>query len=234
MAKRKTLEKAKNSKQKPVSKVKSKTTKSSKKSSSLKNKSALKNSSLEKSENKVPLLKLNEQIWPIERDIFFRPARLKYVRKILKPSGCVFCDSAKNQPSVDTLCVYKTEYSQIILNKFPYNTGHVLVLPLNHIGQIFDLTDAAFMDLHQTLRLAMDAIQAIYNPQGFNTGMNHGATAGAGIPDHLHYHIVPRWNGDLNFFPLIAETKLVIETVEESYKQFETYFKNLAASRSQS
>ena len=230
--------KAKNSKTKLTSQAKSIQTKPAKKGSVLKkaaglNKSSSKAPSL-KSEEAVPLFKLNEQVWPMERDILFRPARLKYVRKILKPSGCVFCDSARNEPSVDTLCVYKTKHSQIILNKFPYNTGHVLVLPLNHIGQIFDLSDEAFADLHKVLRLAMEAIQSIYSPNGFNTGMNHGATAGAGIPDHLHYHIVPRWNGDLNFFPLIAETKLVIETVEESYKHFETYFKNLAASGAQS
>ena len=206
--------------------------KSAKKSSSLKMILATKPSS-SKTEKSVPLFKLDQQVWPLERDILFRPARLKYVRKILKTAGCVFCDSAKNETSVETLCVYKTKYSQIILNKFPYNTGHILILPLNHIGQIFDLSEEAFADLHKTLKLAMEAIQAIYTPDGFNTGMNHGATAGAGIPDHLHYHIVPRWNGDLNFFPLIAETKLVIETVEESYKHFETYFKNLAASSGQ-
>ena len=179
------------------------------------------------SEKAVPVFKLAKEIWPLERDILFRPARLKYVRKLVKPEGCVFCNSAKKAQSVETLCVYKTKYSQIVLNKFPYNTGHVLVLPLDHVGQVFDLTDESFIDLHKTLRLAMEAIQAIYNPNGFNTGMNHGATAGAGIPDHLHYHIVPRWNGDLNFFPLIAETKLVIETVEETYVQFQNYFKKL-------
>lgn len=181
-----------------------------------------------KATSAVPLFKLGDSIWPLERDILFRPARLKYVRKLMQPKECVFCLSAKNGPSVESLCVYQSKFSQIVLNKFPYNTGHVLVLPLNHVGQIFDMSEEAFNDLHKTLRLAMEAIQQIYNPNGFNTGMNHGASAGAGIPDHLHYHIVPRWNGDLNFFPLIAETKLVIETVEQSYEHFEKYFKKLS------
>lgn len=170
-------------------------------------------------------VKMDQQIWPLERDIFFRPARLKYVRKLIQPAGCVFCSSAQKPISAKTLCVYKTKFCQIVLNKFPYNSGHLLVLPLDHTGHIFDLSEKAYTDLHQTLKIAMKAIQTIYNPSGFNIGMNHGATGGAGIPDHLHYHIVPRWNGDLNFFPLIAETKLVIETVEKSYKNFQNYFK---------
>lgn len=179
---------------------------------------------VQKNSTKKSFIQLDQQIWPIERDILFRPARLKYVRKIMQPKGCVFCTSSEANPSLETLCVYKTKHSQIILNKFPYNSGHVLVLPLQHIGQVFDLSEDQYNDLHQTLKLAMQAVQEIYQPNGFNVGMNHGATAGAGIPDHLHYHIVPRWNGDLNFFPLIAETKLVIETVEDSYQQFKNYF----------
>lgn len=172
-------------------------------------------------------IQLDQQIWPIERDILFRPARLKYVRKLIQTQECVFCASANNPMSVKTLCVYKTKYSQIVLNKFPYNSGHILVLPLEHRGQIFDLSEESYLDLHQTLKIAMEAVQNIYQPSGFNTGMNHGSTAGAGIPNHLHYHVIPRWNGDLNFFPLIAETKLVIETIEKSYKNFQKYFKHL-------
>ena len=192
----------------------------------LKKKNAKMKKTIQRNESSLLAFKLDQQIWPLERDILFRPARLKYVRKLLQPKECVFCSTAKSKPSRETLCVYQTKYSQIVLNKFPYNSGHVLILPLNHGGNIFELSKEAFDDLHATLRLAMEAIQHIYQPNGFNTGMNHGATAGAGIPDHLHYHIVPRWNGDLNFFPLIAETKLVIESVEESYKHFEKYFKN--------
>lgn len=173
------------------------------------------------------LVQLDQQIWPLERDILFRPGRLKYVRKLIQTQDCVFCVSAKNPMSVKTLCVYKSKHTQIILNKFPYNSGHLLVVPIEHRGQIFDLSDKVYMDLHLTLKIAMEAIQEVYQPSGFNIGMNHGATGGAGIPNHLHYHIVPRWNGDLNFFPLIAETKLVVENVEQTYKNFQKYFKKL-------
>ncbi len=173
---------------------------------------------------KKSFVKLDEEIWPLERDLFFRPGRMKYVRKLIKPKGCVFCTSAKNTENVKTLCIYKSKTSQIVLNKYPYNNGHLLVLPLRHVGDILSLSQAEYLDLHQTLKLAVQAIKDVYSPHGLNIGMNHGATGGAGIPDHLHYHIVPRWNSDLNFFPLIAETKLIIETVETSYKNFTNYF----------
>ncbi len=177
--------------------------------------------------SKVSSVRLDEQVWPIERDIFFRPARMKYVRKLIKPQGCVFCTSAEKPATQKTLCVYKTQYSQVVVNKYPYNSGHVLVLPLRHIGDIMQLSIEEYSDLHLTLKLAIKVIQSVYQPHGFNLGMNHGVTGGAGIPDHLHYHIVPRWNGDLNFFPLIAETKLVIETAESTFKKLNKKFVQL-------
>lgn len=178
--------------------------------------------------SKVSSVRLDEQVWPIERDIFFRPARMKYVRKLIKPQGCVFCTSAEKPATQKTLCVYKTQYSQVVVNKYPYNSGHVLVLPLRHIGDMMQLSIEEYSDLHLTLKLAIKVIQSVYQPHGFNLGMNHGVTGGAGIPDHLHYHIVPRWNGDLNFFPLIAETKLVIESAESTFKKLNKEFIRLS------
>ena len=164
--------------------------------------------------------------WPAgERNIFFRPNRLNYVRKLIKQDGCVFCSSAEKKQSGETLCVFKTKHSQIVLNKYPYNNGHLLVLPLQHCGNILELSPEQYQDLHATLKIAIEATQAVYQPHGFNIGMNHGVTGGAGIPDHLHYHLIPRWNGDLNFFPLIADVKLVIEAVETTYQKYVDYFR---------
>lgn len=165
--------------------------------------------------------------WPQKRNLFFRPDRMKYVRKLIKNDGCVFCISSEASISFESLCVYKSKHSQIILNKYPYNNGHLLVVPLAHVGELLSLSPERYEDLHNTLRLAVQAVQSVYEPNGFNIGMNHGATSGAGIPEHLHYHIVPRWSGDLNFFPLIAETKVVIESLEQSYKKFSEYFKKV-------
>lgn len=164
-------------------------------------------------------LKVGKDIWPLERDVLFRPDRMKYVRKLIKPEGCVFCQAVKKDPSFETLCVYKSQHSMVLLNKFPYNSGHVLILPQRHCGDLLKLTDDEFHDLQDTIRLVMKAVTEAYEPGGINVGLNHGAVAGAGIPEHLHYHLIPRWAGDLNFFPLIAETKVLVESLEQTYEK---------------
>lgn len=161
--------------------------------------------------------------WPLERDVFFRPDRLKYVRKLIKPQGCVFCKAAKETPSFETLCLHQTAHSMIVLNKYPYNSGHLLVLPRRHVGDLMELSAEEYSDLHETLRLAVGALKETYQPNGLNLGLNMGAVSGAGIPDHIHYHVVPRWAGDLNFFPLVAETKTVIETLETTFNRLLPY-----------
>lgn len=162
----------------------------------------------------------------LNRRVLFRPKRSRYVRGIAKDKKtCVFCEAAKNRPSAKTLCLYKTEHSMVVLNKYPYNTGHLLVLPKRHEGRLFELSEDEYRDLHLTLRIACAVIEKTYNPAGFNVGLNHGRAAGAGLPEHLHFHIIPRWEGDLNFFPLVTDTKVVIETLEKSYKRLSTCFK---------
>lgn len=172
-------------------------------------------------------LQIAGERWPMERNVLFRPERLQYVRKLIPEVGCVFCRCATNEPKFETLCVYQTKHSMVVLNKFPYNSGHVLVLPKRHVGEIFALEDEEYFDLMNLIRLAARAVENAYQPAGFNLGMNHGRVSGAGIPEHLHYHIVPRWAGDLNFFPLIAETKVVIENLETSFDRLRTSFQNL-------
>lgn len=164
-------------------------------------------------------LQIGKDIWPLERDVLFRPDRMKYVRKLIKPEGCVFCKAAKSEMSLETLCVYKSKHSMVVLNKFPYNSGHVLILPQRHCGDLLKLSEEEFRDLQDTIRLTMKTLNDVYEPGGINVGLNHGAVAGAGIPEHLHYHMIPRWSGDLNFFPLIAETKVLVESLEQTYEK---------------
>lgn len=178
-------------------------------------------------DEKKALIQLNQQIWPLERDVLFRPDRLKYVRKLVKPEGCVFCTAAKEAPSFESLCVHKTSHSMVVLNKYPYNSGHVLVIPRGHCGDLLKLSQKQYYDLQDTLREVMKALQELYQPSGMNVGLNHGATAGAGIPEHLHYHVIPRWAGDVNFFPLIAETKVAVESLEQTYERLMSYFKKV-------
>lgn len=174
--------------------------------------------------NAEAFLRLQNNIWPIERDVFFRPDRMKYVRKIIKPKGCVFCNANKDESNLDSLCLFKSKYSMVILNKYPYNSGHLLVLPQRHCGDLLELSKDEWQDLSDLLRKAMQVVQDIYIPSGMNIGLNHGAAAGAGIPEHLHFHLVPRWIGDLNFFPLIADTKLVVEDLPTSYEKLRNAF----------
>jgi ATP adenylyltransferase len=162
----------------------------------------------------------------LNRRVLFRPKRSNYVRGIKNSkTRCVFCEAAKNKPSFKTLCVFKSEHSMVILNKFPYNSGHLLVLPQRHEGNLFELSQEEYLDLNETLKLASQAITKIYEPAGFNIGLNHGRAAGAGLPDHLHFHVIPRWEGDLNFFPLVTDTKVVIEDLKQSYKKLSQYFR---------
>ncbi len=157
------------------------------------------------------------EIWPQERDLMIRPDRYKYVRKLVKPKGCVFCGCAKKKESFETLTLVKTPFSMVVMNKFPYNNGHLLVIPRRHCGDLNGLSAAEYKDLMGVLRKSMQVITKVYGCEGMNVGMNHGAVAGAGIPKHLHWHVIPRWFGDVNFFPLIAETKVVVESLESSY-----------------
>ena len=181
-----------------------------------KSKTAKKKSSSSKSKSAMPP--------GLVKRVLFRPDRFQYVRQNKTAHSCVFCEASESEPKFETLCVYKTEHTMIILNKFPYNSGHLLVLPQIHKGHLLKLTDIEYQDLHQTLKIAVQASEKLYQPAAMNIGLNHGKAAGAGLPEHLHYHLIPRWEGDLNFFPLIAETKVVVESLEQTYEKFSQYF----------
>lgn len=167
---------------------------------------------------------LAHDIWPQERDFMARPERYRYVRRLIKTDGCVFCHAAKNKPSFETLCVHKTTHSMLVMNKFPYNSGHTLVVPERHCGELMDLSEEEYLDLSTLLKRAIQVAKTIYECQGFNVGLNLGEVAGAGIPGHLHWHVIPRWHGDTNFFPLVAETKVIPESLEQSYERFKQQF----------
>jgi ATP adenylyltransferase len=187
-------------------------------------KTKLKNSKAKKSSrvNKVSLLK--SDIWPQERDVIYRPERYRYVRKLVKSDGCVFCKAASQTLGFESLVLQKNSRVMVILNKFPYNSGHVMVLPVQHEGDFLNLTDELAAELGVTIKKVTAVLQKVYQPSGFNIGMNNGAIAGAGIPEHLHWHIIPRWLGDTNFFPLIGETKVLPETLEQTYEKLKGHF----------
>lgn len=162
--------------------------------------------------------------WPGARQVLFRPERLNYVRKIVRPEGCVFCTAREAGVGSDSLLVAVHGDAMLIMNKYPYNAGHLLVLPRRHLGNFADLTHKEAADIHYLQQKAIHALTDLYSPGGFNMGLNLGSVAGAGIPDHMHWHIIPRWPGDSNFFPLIAQSKVVIETLERTYERLVPYF----------
>ncbi len=176
---------------------------------------------------KKSIRNLQSEIWPQERDVIESPHRLQYVRKVIKPRGCVFCAASRNPDHPSSLVLLKSRTMLVVLNKYPYNNGHLLILPRKHGGDFETMTDKNLIAMQLLTKHSLKILKKVYKPHGFNTGMNLGKVAGAGIPDHLHYHIIPRWGGDTNFFPLIAQTKLVVETTEQSYNLLKPHFEKL-------
>jgi ATP adenylyltransferase len=141
------------------------------------------------------------------------PWRMEYIAGKQKP-GCLFCRVIQNRDDPDAeLVVSRPEGALVILNKFPYNPGHTMVVPVAHVPGLENLDDEQTTHLMRALRKTIDVLRATMNPEGFNIGANVGRAAGAGIPDHVHFHVVPRWNGDTNFMPVIDDVKVIGEAL---------------------
>ena len=152
------------------------------------------------------------------------PWRMEYIREATQETGdqgCVFC-SIPGQEG-DRVLV-RDELAYVVLNKFPYNPGHVLVVPLRHVADLSELTADESAALHSLLQRSVAAIRAEADPHGFNIGMNLGRPAGAGIPDHLHWHVVPRWSGDTNFMPVVGQTRVLPELLAETARRLAPRF----------
>jgi ATP adenylyltransferase len=133
---------------------------------------------------------------------------------------CVFCRIANSgPPSIDNLVVWRGESAFVVLNAYPYASGHVLVMPLRHVGSLGELTAAESAEVWSASQRAVTAIEGAYNPDGLNLGANLGRAAGAGIPSHVHLHVLPRWSGDTNFMTSIAGTRVMPETLQEAWKK---------------
>ncbi len=161
------------------------------------------------------------------------PWRLEFIEQGGKPAGCIFCDfPAQQGVEADrrNLLLGRSPHSFVMLNKFPYNNGHLMVIPRRHSADLGGLPGEEAEDLTHLLQLSLRALTQAYHPEGFNVGMNLGRIAGAGIADHLHWHAVPRWNGDTNFMPVIGETKVMIEHLLASYDRLRAAFDALLPS----
>lgn len=144
-----------------------------------------------------------------------------------KETGCVFCKRLAMPDTIKNLILYRGERVFVILNKFPYNSGHTLIVPNRHVGQLERLSRFEADELMALTQAAVAVIKRVMKPNSMNLGMNLGRGAGAGVPGHLHMHIVPRWRGDTNFMPVIGETKVISVPLEPVYEQLRREFKRL-------
>lgn len=140
------------------------------------------------------------------------------------PSGCIFCDAPASQQDEQKLILYRGRTAFIQLNLYPYNPGHVMIAPYRHLGQLQRLSTDEQLELIQEATRSTTILRETMNADGFNVGMNQGKVAGAGVEHHLHLHVVPRWNGDTNFMPLIAETKVIPEALNATYRKLAPVF----------
>ncbi len=145
---------------------------------------------------------MTKQLWA--------PWRLEYIEQADEQAGCVFCLAAEGDDE-ERHVVHRGERAFVMLNKFPYSSGHLMIAPYRHVGELAALEDAEALEVHRLASSALEALGAEYAPHGYNLGWNLGRVAGAGVVDHVHLHVVPRWNGDTNFMPVLADVKVLPE-----------------------
>jgi ATP adenylyltransferase len=150
-----------------------------------------------------------EQLWA--------PWRMRYIENADSATGCIFCVKPGENTDKDNLILWRGERTFIILNAFPYSNGHLMVTPYLHTANLDDLSDEEMLEMMASTRLAVNLLKKAFNPDGFNIGINMGRVAGAGIADHFHIHVVPRWNGDTNFMPVLGDVRVIPESLNVVY-----------------
>jgi len=144
---------------------------------------------------------------------------MKYIENNEKEEGCVFCNAQAKEDNADNLIAFRGERAFVILNLYPYTSGHLMVVPFAHIATLEELDSATRAEMMELTSQSMSVLRKIYRPQAFNMGANIGEAAGAGVPGHVHIHIVPRWGGDTNFMTTLGETRVLPEAIEETCKR---------------
>jgi ATP adenylyltransferase len=153
-------------------------------------------------------------------DQLWAPWRLSYVAAPKKPAAddvCFICQGLAEEDDRKNLIALRTPASVVVLNRFPYNNGHLLVAPKAHKGTLGELDQGELLETIETLRRMIPVLDGLMHPDGYNIGLNLGKAAGAGLPGHVHWHIVPRWDGDTNFMPIVADTKVIVQSLDAFY-----------------
>jgi len=156
------------------------------------------------------------------------PWRIKYILEADKADGCIFCDKPKEDRDEENLILYRGRKCFVMMNKFPYNNGHLMIAPYRHTADLAGLLPEEREELMALAGMSVEILERVLSAQGFNIGMNLGRVAGAGIDQHLHLHVVPRWSGDTNFMPILGDVKVISEALEETYRKLRSGFEDLA------
>jgi ATP adenylyltransferase len=151
------------------------------------------------------------------------PWRVTYIES-KKPAGCILCDKPKENNDEANYILFRGELNFVILNAFPYNPGHLMVAPYRHIPTPEEMTAEELCEHYEIVTRVVKVLREAYNPAGFNTGMNIGKVAGAGIDGHIHSHIVPRWQGDTNFMPVLGDVRVIPQALDETYRKLKGKF----------
>ena len=157
-------------------------------------------------------------------DYLWSPWRYRYVAGVEPPSGCIFCHKMEENRDEENFVLYRGLNNFVLLNIFPYTSGHLMIAPYHHIGRLSAADDATWSELTALTRKAEQALQQAYRPEGINLGMNLGKSAGAGIADHIHMHVLPRWHADSNFISVIGETRVLPEALTDTFRKLKPLF----------
>lgn len=156
--------------------------------------------------------------------VLWAPWRMEYILSEKKEQTCIFCPGEDRTKDSDRLILHVGEQSLVMMNRFPYNNGHLLVAPLRHVSGLEQLNKKEMLDLLLLVRKSIAVLKKIMTPEGFNVGLNLGHVAGAGVEEHIHFHVVPRWNGDTNSMTVLGDVRVIPEHIRETYKKLRPDF----------
>lgn len=158
----------------------------------------------------------------MQRNILWAPWRMKYIRELSSKGGCFLCDYRETpDKDVENLVLWRTPLCMVVFNRFPYNNGHLLIAPFRHIADMTQANDEELLEMSKLIRDCQAVLKAAVAPHGFNVGMNFGRCHGAGLPDHMHIHVVPRWDGDTNYMHIISDTDVISQGLGELYRDLQ-------------
>jgi ATP adenylyltransferase len=159
--------------------------------------------------------------------VLWAPWRMGYILSNDKDNGCIFCPGKDRSKDEERLILHVGPRCMVMMNRYPYNNGHLLVAPIKHAGGLEQLNNKEDLDLILLVRKTVEILKKVMNPDGFNVGLNLGHVAGAGMEEHLHFHIVPRWKGDTNFMTILEDVRVIPEHIRETYKKLLPYYQEL-------